>query len=345
MKALAPGTLVADRYKVVGALGRGGMGHVYRAEHVGLHKEVALKVLGAPGVDQLAARFEREAHAIARLDHPGCVRVLDYGAAGGAPYLAMELLEGPTLAAELRGQVLFSTARAVAVARALLGALAHAHGRGVLHRDLKPDNVILAAGGARPVLIDFGLASVRDAGPLTATGMCIGSPSYIAPERLAGEQHTERSDLYAVGVILYELLAGAPPFLGGSPEEIMRQVLERPPRPLRASRDDVSAPLDAIVRRALARDPARRYADADEMRTALDELPALEALAAAEAAGEEDEAAQTLSLEIAQLEVIRPSRLARLWGWLRFGPWRRRRLRRLAEASRSGLTAAIVASE
>jgi eukaryotic-like serine/threonine-protein kinase len=330
MKAFAPGTLVAERYRIIGSIGRGGMGHVYRAEHIWLHKEVALKVLGISGVDQLAARFEREAHAVARLDHPGCVRVIDYGMAGGAPYLAMELLEGKTLAATLRDEGPFSPARAVSVARALLSALAHAHGRGVLHRDVKPENVILAAGGApRPVLIDFGLASVRDAGPLTGAGMCMGSPAYIAPERLLGEPHTERSDVYSVGVILYELLAGALPFLGCTPEEIMHEVLHRPPRPLRAIRSDVSVSLDAIVRRALARDPARRYADAEDVRSALDDLPALEAIATAAAELDEIDAAQTLRLEVARIEVIRPSLWARLWGWLRFGRWRRRDLREL----------------
>ncbi len=338
MKPLAPGTLVAARYRIVGPLGRGGMGHVYRAEHVGLRKQVALKVIGGSAVDQLAARFEREAQALARLDHAGCVRVLDHGAAGRAQYLAMELLEGGTLAAALDADGPFSPPRAVAVARALLGALAHPHARGVLHRDLTPENVILAAG--RPVLIDFGLASVRDAGPLTANGMCIGSPSYIAPERLLGEPHTERSDVYSIGVILFELLAGAPPFLGDSPEEIMHAVLELPPRPLRAVRPDVSLPLEAIVRRAIARDPAHRYADADEMRSALDELAVLEILAAAaaeaeaeEAAAAEAEAAQTLAIEACELAVIRPSPLARLWSWLRFGRWRRRHLRRLAAAT------------
>ena len=337
MKAFAPDTLVAERYRILGSIGRGGMGHVYRAEHIWLHKEVALKVLGGSGVDQLAARFEREAHAVARLDHPGCVRVLDYGIAGGAPYLAMELLEGPTLAAALRDEGAFQVARAVSVARALLAALAHAHGRGVLHRDVKPENVILAAGGApRPVLIDFGLASMRDAGPLTGAGMCMGSPAYMAPERLLGEPHTERSDVYSVGVILYELLAGTSPFLGCSPEEIMQEVLNRPPRPLRAIRSDVSTPLDAIVRRALAQDPARRHADAEEMRSALDELPALEARATAAAELDEADAAQTLPLEVARLEVIRPAPLARLWSWLRFGRWRRRDLGGLGELDAPG---------
>ena len=353
MKAYTPGTLVADRYQIVGSLGRGGMGHVYRARHLGLHKDVALKVISTRNVDQVAARFEREAQAIARLDHPGCVRVLDHGrTAEGAQYLAMELIEGTTLATALHEGGPFAPARAASIARSLLAALAHAHDRGVLHRDLKPANVILPAGAAlRPVLIDFGLASLRDAGPLTADGICLGSPSYVAPERLLGLPHGERSDVYAVGVILYELLAGAPPFLGGSPEEIMQEVLHHPFRPLRALRADVPAVLEAIVRRALARDPAHRFADAEEMMSALDALAAFEwqvrAGSADGGAGAEahadvdaggaggadatDDAAKTRSIEIAQLEVIQPSPWSRFWSWLRFGPWRGR-LRRLDAA-------------
>jgi serine/threonine-protein kinase len=198
--------------------------------------------------------------------------------------------------------------------------------------------VILAAGAApRVVLIDFGLASLRDAGPLTAAGICMGSPSYIAPERLAGLPHDERSEVYAVGVILYELLAGAPPFRGRSPEEIMNAVQHHPFRPLRAVRADVPALLDAIVRRALARDPARRFADAEEMMSALDELAALERAAAADpdtaaAAADIDDAAQTRSLEIAQLEAILPSPWSRFWSWFRFGRWRAR-WRRLPAAA------------
>jgi serine/threonine-protein kinase len=362
MQAFTPGTLVADRYQIVAPLGRGGMGHVYRARHVGLHKDVALKVIGASKVNKSAARFEREAQAIARLDHPGCVRVLDHGrTADGAQYLAMELVEGPTLAAALKADGPLSPARAVGVARSMLAALAHAHGRGVLHRDLKPENVILAAGAApRPVLIDFGLASLRDAGPLTADGMCLGSPSYIAPERLIGRRPDERSDVYAVGVILYELLAGTPPFGGGSPEEIMHEVLNQPFRSLRALRPDVSPVLEAIVRRALARDPAHRFADAEDMMSALDEPEALDsdggglsleagptiAAAAGDASGARADsgvvlrasqpadlsAAGTMAIEIAQLEAIEPSPWSRFWGWLRFGRWRAR-LRGLRAAS------------
>ena len=301
MLPLRPGSVFADRYEIVARLADGGMGQVYRAIHLPLCKEVALKVLGAEG---FAARFELEAHALARLDHPACVRIVDTGRAGDRQYIAMELLEGPTLAEALdAGQL--AIPQAIRIARAVLGALAHAHARGVLHRDVKPDNVILAARGA--VLIDFGLACLRDEAAVTQAGMCVGSPSYIAPERLLGRPYDERADLYPVGVILYEMLAGIRPFVGSTPRETMRHALDRPPRPLRAVRDDVPPALADVVTRALAKDPARRFASATEMLVALDEA-------------RHDEAAA--SSTVIHLPVALPSRRARLWGWLRYGRWR-----------------------
>lgn len=298
------------------------MGHVYRAEHLRLGRQVALKILGDVTHEHSEARFDREARAIARLDHPSCVRVLDYGLhAGSCQYIAMELLDGVTLAQELHDHGRFSSIRAVHVARSLLAALAHAHGHGVLHRDVKPENVVLVVRDVpRIVLIDFGLASLHDASPLTGSGMCLGSPSYIAPERLLGRPHDARTDVYSVGVILYELLAGARPFVGGSAEEIMRRALERPPRPIRAIRRDVSPALDAILRRALAKDPERRYHDAEEMLSALDNLPLTEGKIDAPAAPVHDDAASTMA--IGQLAIVEPSLWSRIWSWLRYGRWR-----------------------
>jgi serine/threonine-protein kinase len=320
VRILEAGTVVAHRYEIRSALGRGGMGYVYRARHLGLGKDVALKVL-APGMERGrlapavtgadAARFAREARAIARLDHPSCVRVLDHGHAGSSPYIAMELLEGESLAAALRAGR-FELARAVTIARQLLSALVHAHGHGVIHRDIKPENVMLVKDGTRAVLIDFGLASLHDEPPLTAAGMCIGSPSYIAPERLLGKPHDTRTDLYAVGVILYEMLAGVRPFAGESPEHTMHLALHRPPRPLRALRGDLPASLDGVVTRALAKDPARRFADAEDMMLALVD-------AEAQPVDEEDaDAADTC----ARLDARVPSLPVRLWTWLRYGGWR-----------------------
>ena len=314
---LAPNTLVmtvAGRYEILAPLGRGGMARVYRARDIVLRREVALKVLNGKADDALALRFEREARAIARLDHPGCVRILDYS----ARYITMELVPGETLASALRDGR-FDEARAIRIARGLLVALAHAHARGVLHRDVKPENVMLA--GARPVLIDFGLACLDDEAAVTAVGTCVGSPSYVAPERLLGHPYDARADVYAVGVILYEMLAGTRPFVGDTTDDIMHQTLHRPPRPLRALRPELSPALDALVRRALAKRPSRRFGDAEHMLSALDGLPPPAPVASEPADPAAEPAADAVVSTVAL--VTAPRRWwSRLWGWLRYGRWR-----------------------
>lgn len=314
---LASGTIFAGRYRIRALLGQGGMGSVYRAEHLGLGKDVALKVIGKLS-HELELRFEREALAIARLDHPGCVRVLDYGEdERGVQFLAMELVDGPTLHTAMAGDVL-SVPRAVHVATSVLSALAHAHAHGVVHRDVKPENIMLASRPSfRVVLIDFGLASLRDSPALTGAGIAMGSPSYIAPERLLGQPHDARADLYSVGVVLYEMIAGIRPYLGTTPQEIMANVMARPPRPLRALVPDVSPALDAVIRRALHKDPARRFADADDMRSALAEVEALDA-----AVAPTPEPEPAASMTFAQLAITRPSIWQRAWSRIRYGRWR-----------------------
>ena len=318
---LSAGSVFADRYEIISLLGRGGMGNVYRARHLGLRKHVALKVLD--GTDH-EARFDREARAVARLDHPSCVRVLDCGRDEETwrPYIAMELLEGPTLLKVLRDEGQLSTGRAVAIARNLLTALAHAHGQGVLHRDLKPENVILVQrdGAPRAVIIDFGLAHMLDEAGLTARGMCIGSPSYLAPERLAGLEYDARADLYGVGVLLYEMLAGEKPFTGSSTEEILLRCRDRPARPLRAIRKDVSRTLDRVISRAMAKDPAKRFADAEEMLAALEDVPVLDELAHRTQARIDEQ--QVTTMAVVHLDLRRSSLWSRMWSWLRFGRWR-----------------------
>jgi serine/threonine-protein kinase len=322
MPTLAPRSIFAGRYKIISMLGRGGMGHVYRAEHLGLRKEVALKVIGAEFLGDLEMRFEREARTTARLDHPGCVRILDYGRADDRrQFMAMELIDGPTLARELAGGTL-SVGRALRVSRDVLTALAHAHGQGILHRDVKPENIMFAmkAGAARAVLIDFGLARLCDDGALTAAGICIGSPSYLAPERLLGRRYDARADVYSVGVVLYEMLAGERPFPGNSACEIMQRHMERPARPLRAIRRDVTLSLENFVLRALAKDPARRFADAEEMLGALDDVPVLDQLADRRRHAVRAEESPTTA--VARATATTPSVARRAWSWLRYGAWR-----------------------
>jgi len=288
------------------------MGDVYRARHVGLDKEIALKLLSV-GSRDFEARFEREAKAAARLEHMNCVRVIDYGRTERYHFIAMDLLLGKTLASDLaKGP--FSIVRALHITRGLLAALDHAHTHGVLHRDVKPENVILV--GRRAVLIDFGLAVLAGHARMTGTGMCVGSPSYIAPERLIGRPADPRTDLYATGVILYEMLAGVRPFYGDSPNETMRRALQRPPRPLRSLRRDIPPALDAIVRKALAKEPEKRFATASEMRDALAEVPLLD--------GEPELKLQRVD-EASTLALItfrRPPWWLRVWSWLRYGGWR-----------------------
>ena len=319
MRALAPGDVFADRYEILAASGRGGMGLVYRARHLTLDKEVALKVLAANPTGDYEIRFAREARALARLDHPSCVRVLDHGQSEGIHYLVMEHLEGETLG-ELISEGRLPTKRAVKIASQLLFALAHAHEHGVIHRDVKPENVMLVKGGTRAVLIDFGLASISDEAGLTGNGMCFGSPSYLAPERLLGQPHDTRTDLYAFGVILYEMVAGVRPFHGESPRETMQLALHRPPRPIRAVRRDIAPALERVISRALAKDPKRRFADAEEMLLALGDVPSDEEAAQRREQEERDDAAETLM--ISTLDVKEPGFLARAWTWLRYGGWR-----------------------
>lgn len=314
MDRLALGSIFANRYEILALVGRGGMGQVYRANDLVLDRVVAIKVLHADLDGLREQRFEREAHALARLDHAGCVRIVDYGRADGRAFIAMEMLAGESLSALLAREVQLSVTRAVYLADKLLAALAHAHDHGVWHRDLKPANVVIVSsgGGVRPVLVDFGLAFLQGDAALTQEGHCVGSPSYVAPERIGSRQCDARADLYAVGVLLYEMLAGACPFVGSTAQEILQAALEKPPRPLRALRPDVPPSLEAAIMRALQKDPARRFASAADLRAAL---------ADATVQTDEDDHDPAASTLI-ELAIARVSLWARMWSWLRYGRWR-----------------------
>ena len=243
-----PPLLIGGSIEIEEEIGRGGMGAVYRAHHRGLGRDVAVKFLPAALAAEPAfrQRFAREAQALGRLSHPHIVAVHDCGEADGRPYIVMEYVAGEPLTA----QVPLPPARAVAVAEQVCEALAYAHARGVVHRDIKPDNILVAADG-RVKVADFGIARLAadgDATAITAPEQTAGTPHYQAPEALAGAPADPRMDLYALGVVLYQLVSGHLP-LGDFAA--------------------LPGPLDAVVRRALASDPARRFRDADEMRRAL----------------------------------------------------------------------------
>jgi serine/threonine protein kinase len=270
-----PPTWIAERYELGGVLGRGGMGEVWAATDVRLDREVAVKLLRADlaEIDEVRQRFEGEARAAAALVHPNVVAVFDAGEEDGAPFIVMERLPGRTLADELAEGGPLSSSEARDLAVAVLRALEAAHGAGIVHRDVKPGNVLRATDGTWKVA-DFGIAkSAEAAGDLTVTGMMIGTPSYLAPERIDGEPATPASDLYALGVVLFEALTGRKPFAADSTIALAEQIRAGRAPALRELRGDVDPTLARVVERAMATDPRRRFAGASEMRRALREQP------------------------------------------------------------------------
>jgi serine/threonine-protein kinase len=249
-------------------LGQGGMGVVYRARDVRLDRPRAVKVIrrGPFGDDEARDRFGREARAVARLDHAGVVRIYALGEHEDTLYICMELLEGGNLQARLRQGPLEVRAAADLV-RQLALAVQHAHDNRVLHRDLKPGNVLLTADGA-PKVSDFGLAKLLDADDgLTYTGAVLGTPAYMAPEQAEGRSRdiTERTDVWALGAILYECLTGRPPFHAQTRSETLELVRRQAPEPLRRVRAEVPAELEAICLKCLEKRPEQRYATAAEL--------------------------------------------------------------------------------
>jgi eukaryotic-like serine/threonine-protein kinase len=253
--ALPDRALVLDRYRPLKPLGRGGSGSVWlaRDERTGL--DVALKIVPREG--KRAARASREMEAASRLRHERCVRAYDFGGDAGHVYIAYEYVRGRTLREELRTREL-SDAEAVEIAAQVLDGLAHAHRRGIVHRDVKPSNVLVEEGGEVSVrVLDFGLAQFDEADTLTAVGDVPGTLAYISPERLGGEEASERSDVWAVGVILWEALAGSHPFWGVPLPQVASTIASGAP-PLSARRGDLPRRLLAAIDSALSVDPGKR---------------------------------------------------------------------------------------
>ncbi len=275
------GRVVAGRYEILGLLGEGGMGAVYEAQHLHLGRKVAIKRLHPElSKDESSVRrFQREARAAGTIGHDHIVDVLDLGfAEDGAPYLAMELLVGESLADRLRRAGRLDPRRAARIAGEILSALEAVHGRGVIHRDLKPDNIFLCRRGGRRdfvKVLDFGISKVRsvagaDTEGLTRTGAMMGTPHYMSAEQAQGRKDLDhRVDLYAVGVILYECLAGELPFQGGNYHALLQSILSGRRPSLADLAPNVPPGLAAVVDKAMATDREKRYADAHSMHAAL----------------------------------------------------------------------------
>jgi tRNA A-37 threonylcarbamoyl transferase component Bud32 len=261
------GRTIDGRYVIRRVIGRGGMGTVYAADHVGLDRTVAVKLASRNDADDTTrARFRREARAASRVAHPNVVQVLDFGSWDSADYLVMELVTGRTLSAVLHDGPL-PPARAVAIARALLDALAAIHGAGIVHRDVKPANVLLSDGEVVK-LMDFGIAKTAGGATLTGGDQAVGTPAYMAPEQLLGDVVDGRADIYAVGVTLFAMLLGDVPFGQTAFTRVALRHLHEPP-PLDALPPGVPAPVVAALARALAKAPADRFADAGAFAAAL----------------------------------------------------------------------------
>src|SRR5262245_13449314 len=276
-------------YRILRRVGRGGMGVVYEAVQESLGRRVALKVLPGPGLSDptLRERFRREAQATARLQHPHIVQLFEVGEHDGQPFLALEFVAGPSLAERLR-EAPQPPAAAAALVETLARAMHHAHQQGIVHRALKPANVLLAGGGGEPAagaepsggshpplaaytpkVTDFGLAHPVDQGNLTASGEVVGTPSYMAPEQARGKSKQRpvgpAADVYALGAVLYECLTGRPPFQGPSPMDTMMLVVSEEPVPPTQLQPRVPRDLETICLKCLEKEPARRYASAEAL--------------------------------------------------------------------------------
>jgi serine/threonine-protein kinase len=268
---LAPGDML-DRFSIVEAIGHGAFSDVYLAEEPG-GRRVVIKVPHDALMGDVGAfdRFRREMEIARKLDHPGIQHSFDLGEDRSRPYLVLEYIDGITLREVIRREGKLPVAKAVDIAEQLATAMASAHATGVAHRDLKPENVLVTAEG-RVVVTDFGIALMAGARRLTWRWLTstMGTPDYMAPEQVEGKRGDARTDVYALGIMLFEMLAGRVPWEGDNPLVVMAQHVNAPLPSLRAIDPHLPAPLEAIVTKCLRKDPAERYADAGELREDLD---------------------------------------------------------------------------
>lgn len=279
------GQTLAEKYLIEQLIKRGGMGAVYRGKHVLMDKTVAIKVLrpSLAGDDVIVARFSREAKAASRISHPHAVSVTDFGEAeNGVVFLVMEYLDGRTLKDIIRSEGPMPLDRAVEITRQVTGALDVAHQQGVVHRDLKSDNIMLSQtnGGDWAKVLDFGIAKIQQPegardNDITAPNVVIGTPQYMSPEQCSQTGPIDaRSDVYSLGVIIYEMLSGRVPFTGESPTVIMMKQVQDPPPSILDARPDLPASVESLIERALAKQPADRFQTAGELSEALSQAAA-----------------------------------------------------------------------
>lgn len=267
---VTPGTRLSDRFVLEEAIGRGGMGVVYRARDEQLGETVAVKVIGGLAALDPAAteRFRREVTAARRISHPNVVRIHDLGEHAGLLFLSMEFVTGSNLSDLIRRQGVLPFDQLRKVADQICAGLEAAHAAGVIHRDLKPANVLMDEKGEVKI-IDFGVARLPQLEGMTATGMIMGTPEYMSPEQIRGDAVDARADVYAVGAILFHALTGHAPFRGDTPIAVGMAQLQHPVPPLKKHRADASEGWETLIQRALAKDPAERFPSVTALRAGL----------------------------------------------------------------------------
>ncbi|MBI3951477.1 MAG: serine/threonine protein kinase [Acidobacteria bacterium] len=273
------GQVLGEKYRIERPIGQGGFGIVYCATHIGLSKPRAVKVLRQISEDR-QRRLELETRALAELDHPYIVAVVDVGVADDSPYLVMEYVEGKSLGDILAIEEKLSLQRTLAIMKCVCSAVHYAHEHGIIHRDLKPSNIIVqrfSGEGEIAKVLDFGLAKFlqqydpdRVAGPTTESGMILGTVEYLSPEQCSGQPIDARSDIYALGVVLYQMLTGVVPFRGETPFAILTQHINAPPPRIRDVCPELPASVELVICRAMAKDPAKRQQTALELRDELE---------------------------------------------------------------------------
>ncbi len=273
------GQVIADRYKILSMLGRGGMGVVYKVEHIHIGKLMAMKLLSGELASDphTVRRFRREAKAISKLTHPNTVQIFDFGQSANLAYLVMEYLPGKDLSTVIADEWPLSFTRVVKICAQIAASVSEAHEAGIIHRDIKPENVmIVEAAGQRDLVkvLDFGIAKLRDVedtGAATQSGHLVGTPYYMAPEQIRAEPYDHRVDIYALGALMYRALAGVPPFVADTPMGVLTQHLSATLIPVRerAMREDLPDRADEIIAHAMQKDPRKRYGRMEDFRADL----------------------------------------------------------------------------
>ncbi|MDH7576494.1 MAG: protein kinase [Bacillota bacterium] len=266
------GTILGKRYEILAKLGSGGMAHVYQARCTILNRIVTVKILRAELAEdkEFVNRFQREAQTVASLSHPNIVSIYDVGEENGVPYLVMEYVEGSNLKEIVQREGSLSPAEVINIGTQVCAALTHAHERGIIHRDIKPHNILVTPTG-RVKVTDFGLARVLSLPSATQSGSVMGSVHYFSPEQARGEEAGPKSDLYSLGIVLYELATGRVPFRGDNPISVALKHLQEPPPLLSKEKPMIPRGLEEIILKAMAKKPEQRFISAREMQKALAE--------------------------------------------------------------------------